>query len=183
MSFDVDWEAEKHRLQGVLTLVLAVVLAFLIVSYALPWAGMVPHRLRPSHLEDLGSDWQARIVHETTMTDLTNETQVMEEAGEIRDRCGPDRRCFADEVERLVSYNITYTERFSDEWPEPEVVLERGEGRCVGKSVVAASLLETLGFDAYYAYQDEHICVMYESPTESGFVGCYDEEFLLISEA
>lgn len=185
MSFDVDWKKWKYTIGGMFSLVIATVLAFLIVSYALPWTGMQPHRITLETIDSLGSEKQARIAHDTTIRHLTNTTQVSDEAKRILDNCYHFHSldsCLVDEISHFVMYDIEYTMDYRNDWPEPKTVLERGRARCVGRSVVAVSLLEYFNIESYYAYQEGHLCAMYVANSRRGFIGCHDGEFLLVAK-
>lgn len=173
---------QKNFFGGMIVVALGILLGFMVGTLINPEGGVVLREMNPSVVQKTLRDGETRLVHETNMKHLTNSSQVQDEVDEIRMECRFDRECMVEKVKNM-SDDINSTFEYRDEWPEPKTVLERGEGRCVAKAVLVASLLEGLNIDAYYAYQERHACVMYVLDGERDFIGCFNEEFYLISPA
>jgi len=128
-----------------------------IMFYLNPEYGIKPHSIDKEILIESVRDVHKRIFHETTIKQKTNASQVEDLARNLTKDCFYDE-CKVKRIEEYVIEEINYSMDYVNEFPEPNVVIERGEGRCFGKSIVEASMFKSLGIEFFYVHQDSHIC-------------------------
>lgn len=85
--------------------------------------------------------------------------------------------CVFNEIGYFVYTNITYNGNYTD-FPGPMKVLNRGEGRCVGKAVLFNSLIESQGYNTSFVFQEtenpdsEHVCSLVNLHGKQRFWNC-----------
>jgi hypothetical protein len=109
----------------------------------------------------------------------TNET--LEISDRIRLECGEeDWNCYIYGVAEATPRNHIW-EPTPPRWIQsPETTLENGEGNCVDKSVLQATLLKELDMEhVHLVAQPHHICVMVSHPKGIQALGCYPDDPML----
>lgn len=96
--------------------------------------------------------------------------------------------CMYDRVSLWVYKNINYTANTTD-FPTPEEVLERGKARCVGKTIIFNSLMQSLGFETQAisqgwvnksGYRSNHMCSGVVLDGTMKLRGCNGEKILYV---
>lgn len=67
--------------------------------------------------------------------------------------------------------------------PGPDEVLEEGKADCVGRSILFASLAESIGVDTQFAFQDGHVFVLIHRKVDSPGIeafGCGEGEITFV---
>lgn len=129
-------------------------------------------------VNELGMSFLDTMMFSKSATVDNNTLKAVSELNESCDRFS-NPECLISRMDEYVREKIEYKETTG--LPSFHEVMEKEEARCVGQAVVFASLVESAGMEAYYAYQPRHICVVWRSDGETGAWNCLDSEEIMFT--